>query len=68
MQKLKELKNLARPELLKLLSKTREELRAARFRLRSGQEKDVRSIREMRQTVARILTLLSAAKDGGKEA
>lgn len=68
MVKLKELKVMGAAELEKLLAKTREELRAANFRLRSGQEKDVRSIREMRQTIARILTLQTATKRGGKNA
>jgi|GEM_PF-6294695 len=67
MIKFQELKAMEAPELSKLLAKTREELRATRFRLGTGTEKDVRSIREMRETIARIMSLL-AAKVGAKKA
>lgn len=57
-----DLKTLEPAELRRLLAKTREELRAVRFRVRSGQEKDVRSIRELRVKIAQLLSAVSAAK------
>ncbi len=61
------LKTMEPAELRRLLAKTREELRATRFRVRSGQEKDVRSIRELRVKIAQLLSAVSSAK-GAKAA
>lgn len=58
---IKELKEKTGPELEKLLVELRDKLRAARFKVASKQLADVREIREMKKTVARILTLRSAA-------
>ncbi|MBI4280695.1 50S ribosomal protein L29 [Candidatus Uhrbacteria bacterium] len=51
-----ELKNKSAEEARKQLEVTREELRAARFRVRHGEEKDVRRIRELRRLIAQLLT------------
>ena len=58
----KELKNKSESELQKLLAGEREKERALRFKDASGQLKDVREIRETRQNIARILTLINSKK------
>lgn len=55
---MKKLKELNTTEMHKLLASTREKLRDMRFRVSMGQLKDVREIRDQRQLIARILTLL----------
>ncbi len=55
---IKKLKELNNTEMQKLLASTREKVRDLRFRVSMGQLKDVREIREGRQLIARILTLL----------
>jgi len=60
--KLKELKHLPDLELKKSLENSREKLRSLRFDLASGKVKNVREIREIRKTIARILTLLKERK------
>lgn len=57
-----ELKSRQRPELERMLKESREQLRDLRFRIHSSQHKDVRELRETRQRIARILTLLHAPK------
>lgn len=57
---LKELKEKNEVELQKLLAGTREKLRDFRFSAAMGQLKDVREIRENRQLISKILTLLKA--------
>ncbi|MFA6909091.1 MAG: 50S ribosomal protein L29 [Patescibacteria group bacterium] len=49
-------------ELHALLAETREKLRDARFRVAAKQLKDVREVRQLRATVARILTTLNKKK------
>ena len=56
--KIKELKAKSPGELEKLLREQREHLRSLRFAVSTSQESKVRSIRETRKTIARILTLL----------
>jgi ribosomal protein L29 len=58
--KWKDLKTIECAELERLLKKSREDLRAVRFRIKSGEERNVRRERDLRQTIARILTLLDA--------
>ena len=55
---IEELKKISEAELQKLLASTRENLRVLRFKIRVGQLKTVREVREARKTIARILTLL----------
>lgn len=56
--KLKELREKTAVELQRLLVESRNRLRELRFKLAAKQLADVREIRETRQTVARVLTLL----------
>jgi ribosomal protein L29 len=58
--KLRELKDKPREELRKLLAEERERVRALRFAVATSQESKVRTLRQARKTVARILTLLKA--------
>lgn len=60
--KFKELQSKSEAELGKLLQEQRNQLNELRFRVSSGQLKDVRDIREIRKTVAKILTLLAKKK------
>lgn len=53
-----ELKDKGPVELQKLLTEQREKLREHRFKVANGQLKDVREIRELRRTIARIMTKL----------
>jgi ribosomal protein L29 len=56
----KELKNKSLLELHETLIKDRESLRVLRFDLYNGKVKNVRAIREIRKTIARILTFIRA--------
>lgn len=56
--KFKELKQKNEIELKKLLADSREKLRDLRFRVASRQLKDVRQIRKIKKTIAKVLTLL----------
>lgn len=60
----KEIKTKTEAELHRLLADHRDKLREARFKDASRQLKDVREIREIKKTIARILTTL---KKGGIE-
>jgi ribosomal protein L29 len=60
---LKELKTMSEAELHRLLATTREKLRELRFKDASHHLKDVREIREVRTTIAQILTLLNLPKE-----
>lgn len=51
-----ELKNRNTSELQLLLAESREQLRSLRFRIANRELKDVRELREVRQTIARALT------------
>lgn len=55
---LKELRAKGRPELERFLATTREQLRDVRFRVSANQHRDVRELRELRRTIAQVLTLL----------
>ncbi|MBI4134223.1 MAG: 50S ribosomal protein L29 [Candidatus Terrybacteria bacterium] len=46
-------------ELLSDLHGQREALRSARFELAAGRKKNIRAIRETRQTIAKMLTVLA---------
>lgn len=56
---LKELKNKTEKELQKLLSESREKLRDLRFKDGNKQLKNVREIRQVKATIAQILTLIN---------
>lgn len=55
----KELKNKKENELHKLLAENRGKLRELRFKDANKQLKNIREIRVVRETIARILTLLN---------
>lgn len=56
----KELKNKSEKELHKILAESRDKLRDLRFKDANKQLKNVREIRGIRQTIARILMLLNS--------
>ena len=56
--KFAELKNKPEAELKKTLSELRDKLRDLRFKTASKQLKNVREVRQIKKTIARILTLL----------
>lgn len=58
----KELKKKSESELHKILAEFRDKLRDLRFKDANKQLKNVREIRKVRETIARILTLLNSKK------
>ncbi len=54
----KEMKKKPTPELQKLLSQYREELRSKRFRVAANQLKQVHELGKLKQNIARIMFLL----------
>jgi len=60
--KLEELKSKSEVELQKLLAAGREELRDARFKVSKNELKNVRFIREIKEKIARVLTILNQLK------
>lgn len=60
--KTKELKTKPTPELEKLLKSTRENSRELRFKISREQFKNVRELRKVKKTVARLLTIINERK------
>jgi len=60
--KFDELKAKSEVELQKLLAQSREELRDARFKASKNELKNVRAIRNVKEKIARILTILKQPK------
>ncbi|GEM_PF-784638 len=58
-----ELKTKNETELRRLLADNRHTLQEVQFRVRRGEEKDVRRIREVKLEIARIETILKKIKD-----
>ncbi|PIY78455.1 MAG: 50S ribosomal protein L29 [Parcubacteria group bacterium CG_4_10_14_0_8_um_filter_35_7] len=58
----KELKIKTEKELYSLLANSREKIRDLKFKIASGQLKNVREVRETKKTIAQILTLLRQRK------
>jgi len=58
----KELKNKTEKELKQLLDETRDKLRDLRFKDANKQLKNVREIRIIKKTIAKILTLVTVNK------
>jgi len=65
--KITELRKKSKPELQKVLGETREKLRTLRFNLATGKLKNVREIRQLREDIARILTLLQETSSKKQE-
>lgn len=63
----KELKNLPKSELEKLLAQNRDKIKELRFNLAFGKVKDISEIKKTKKTIAQILTLLNTQKDGTKK-
>lgn len=59
---IKELQSKTESELHDLLADNRWKLKDLRFKNANGQLKDVREMRETRQVIARVLTVLNAIK------
>lgn len=59
----KELQKKKESELHKLLAESRDALRDLRFRVASKQLKDIREVRIVKKTIAKILTLLNSKSD-----
>ncbi len=62
--KFKELKNKPEKELKKILGEWQEKLRELRFKVASNQLKNIREIRNTKNTITRILFLLNQKKTG----
>jgi large subunit ribosomal protein L29 len=60
--KIKELRNKSKEELEKLLEEYREKLRQLYFDIHLKKIKNVREVRAVKKTIARILTLLNSLK------
>ena len=56
--KIQELRQLTTKKFWELLKKTRRNLAATKFHVKTGQRKDVATISKHKKTIARILTLL----------
>jgi ribosomal protein L29 len=63
MMKIKELKDKSKPEQEILLKSSQEKLRELRFKVAVKQLKNVREVRNLKKTIARILTLNTNNKD-----
>jgi len=59
----KELQKKKESELHKSLAESRDTLRDLRFKVASKQLKDIREIRVVKKTIAKILTLLNSKSD-----
>lgn len=57
MMKIKELKDKLKPEQEMLLKSSQEKLRELRFKVAVKQLKNVREVRNLKKTIARLLTL-----------
>ena len=57
-RQIQDLKNLSLPELRKNLKESQEKLRSLRFDLAAGKVKNIAEIRNLRKTIARMLTFI----------
>jgi len=64
--KIIDLRRKQKDELQRMVSESREKLRALRFDLASGKVKNVREIRKIKKNIARILTLIQEEKKKGQ--
>ena len=61
--KFKELKNKSAKELQKILADSQHSLRELRFKISSDQLKNIREIRAVKRTVAKVLFLLNSKRE-----
>jgi large subunit ribosomal protein L29 len=66
--KIKELRAQNRNELLKNLATLREQVRDLRFKIHSKEVKNSHTLKNVKQDIARILTLLNEPEEGAKKA
>ena len=66
--KIKDLREKSEVELERLLADSRNKLRELRFRIAAKQLGDVREVRQVRRTIAQILTLKKANQAPAKPA
>jgi len=59
---IKELRRKSEAELHKFLKAKREEFRDLRFKVAGKQHKDVRDLREVKKSIAKIMTILNEKK------
>ena len=57
-----ELKNTDAGQLEKMLHESQQQLRALQYDMQAGKIKNVKSVRELRKNVARMMTLLGQAQ------
>lgn len=57
---IKELRQLSENERTRLLQESRDKVRELRFKVARRELKNVREVRELKKTIARILTLTEA--------
>lgn len=57
-----EIKKLSIAAATEILGQAREELRALRFRIRHGEEKQVHRVAEVRRKIAHLLTHLGSSR------
>ena len=60
--KIKELRNKNDKSLKKMEAVLRERMRALRFNLQAGKVKNVKEIKQVRRTIAQILTIIKEKK------
>jgi len=60
--KIKELRNKHEKSLEKIEATLREKMRALRFGLQAGKVKNVKEIKQVRRTIAQILTIIQEKK------
>ncbi len=61
---IKEIRDLSNEDLLKTLDESRKELFDLKFEKATGTVENPMRIRELRKTIARILTILNEKKEG----
>ncbi len=64
--KLAELKKMTGNDRARLLGKLHEQLRALRFEIKSSQSQAVRRVRQIKRSIARIMTVQSSLTLAGK--
>ena len=60
--KIKELRNKDEKSLKKMEAVLREKMRALRFDLQAGKVKNVKEVKQVRRTIAQILTIIKEKK------